>query len=77
MLDIVSSLKEYFLENVVIFDIYEGKGIPYNTKSVGLRFFYRAFDRTLTDAEANNVHEKIVRNIVALTKAKIRGEDNQ
>jgi phenylalanyl-tRNA synthetase beta chain len=74
MLDIVLQQKEDLLENVGIFDIYAGKGLPDGLKSLGLRFSYRATDRTLTDTEINNIHEKIVRNTVQLTGAKIRGE---
>jgi phenylalanyl-tRNA synthetase beta chain len=74
MLDIVLREKEYLLENVVIFDIYAGKGLPEGTKSLGLRFSYRSPDKTLTDAEVNNIHEKIVRNAVQVTGAKVRGE---
>lgn len=74
MLNIVLRQKEYLLENVGIFDIYEGKGLPEGTKSLGLRFSYRAPDKTLTDLEVNNVHEKIVRNTVGLTGARVRGE---
>jgi phenylalanyl-tRNA synthetase beta chain len=74
MLDIVLRQQEYLLENVVIFDIYAGKGLPEGTKSLGLRFSYRSPDKTLTDVEVNHVHEKIVRNVVRLTGAKVRGE---
>lgn len=75
--NIISSFKEDLLENVEIFDIYEGKGILENAKSVGLRFSYRSAKRTLTDGEANIIHDKIIRSIVDVTKAKIRGEENQ
>ena len=74
LLDIVLRQKEDLLENVGIFDIYAGKGLPEGTKSLGLRFSYRAPDKTLTDLEVNNVHEKIVRNTIALTGARVRGE---
>lgn len=74
MLDIVLRQREDLLENVGIFDIYAGKGLPEGKKSLGLRFSYRAPDKTLTDLDVNNVHEKIVRNTVQLTGAKIRGE---
>jgi phenylalanyl-tRNA synthetase beta chain len=73
MLDIVLRQKEDLLENVGIFDIYAGKGLPEGTKSLGLRFSYRAPDKTLTDLEVNNVHEKIVRNTIELTGARVRG----
>ncbi|HDQ04150.1 MAG TPA: phenylalanine--tRNA ligase subunit beta [Deltaproteobacteria bacterium] len=74
MLNIASSEKEELLENVVIFDIYQGKGILEGSKSLGLRFSYRAHDRTLTDIEVNEVHDRILRNIINVTNAKIRGE---
>ena len=72
MLKIVLSQHEDLLENVGIFDIYAGKGLDERTKSLGLRFSYRAPDRTLTDAEINSIHDKIVHNTVRLTGAKIR-----
>ncbi len=74
MTDILLRQSEDLLENVVIFDIYAGKGIAEGMKSLGLRFLYRATERTLTDIEVNIIHEKIVQNTVGLTGAKIRGE---
>ncbi|MDP2855461.1 MAG: phenylalanine--tRNA ligase subunit beta [Smithellaceae bacterium] len=72
MLEIVLSQREDLLENVVIFDIYVGKGLNEGVKSLGVRFSYRAINRTLTDTEINSIHDKIVRNTVQLTGAKIR-----
>ena len=74
MVDIVLRQNEELLENVGIFDIYAGKGISEGMKSLGLRFSYRAPDRTLTDVEVNSIHDKIVQNTIGLTGAKIRGE---
>jgi phenylalanyl-tRNA synthetase beta chain len=74
MLKIVLNQKEDLLENVGIFDIYIGSGLAEGKKSLGLRFSYRASDRTLTDIEVNNIHEKIVQNTIQQTGAKIRGE---
>lgn len=72
MLQIVLGQHEDLLENVAIFDIYAGKGLEEGTKSLGLRFSYRALGRTLTDTEINSIHDKIVQNTVHLTGAKIR-----
>jgi len=72
MLEIVLSQHEDLLENVGIFDIYAGKGLEEGTKKSGVEIFYRALDRTLTDAEINAIHDKIVHNTVRLTGAKIR-----
>jgi phenylalanyl-tRNA synthetase beta chain len=72
MLNIVLGQKEDLLENVSIFDVYSDKGFTEGTKSLGLRFSYRASDRTLTDLEASTVHDRIVQKTVTLTGAKIR-----
>lgn len=72
LLDVIRKQQEYLLENVIIFDVYKGNGIPEGTKSLGLRFSYRAIDRTLTDTEASTIHERIVRTTVDLTGAHIR-----
>ncbi|MDD3249309.1 MAG: phenylalanine--tRNA ligase subunit beta [Smithellaceae bacterium] len=72
MLEIVLRQHEDLLENVSVFDIYSGKGLEERTKSLGLRFSYRASDRTLTDAEINSIHDRIVRQTIELTGARIR-----
>jgi len=72
MLDIVLRQNEDLLENVGIFDIYAGKGLPDGTKSLGLRFSYRSPDKTLTDLEVNNDQERIVRKTIDLTGARVR-----
>ncbi|MBN1662176.1 MAG: phenylalanine--tRNA ligase subunit beta [Deltaproteobacteria bacterium] len=66
---------EELLEKVSIFDVYDGKGISPGKKSVGLRFCYRAPDRTLTDEEVNKVHSRMVKSVIAHTGAVIRGDD--
>ncbi|ESP62896.1 Phenylalanyl-tRNA synthetase beta chain [Smithella sp. ME-1] len=71
MINIVLGQKEDLLENIIIFDVYKGKGIT-EGKSLGLRFSYRAPGRTLTDLEINAVHERIVQNTVTQTGARIR-----
>jgi phenylalanyl-tRNA synthetase beta chain len=72
ILNVVLGQKEDLLENVIIFDVYKGKEILDGEKSLGLRFSYRASDKTLTDLEAKSVHDRIVQNTVNLTGAKIR-----
>jgi len=62
-----------FLEDVSIFDVYAGKGIPGGMKSLAIRFTYRSPERTLTDDETHRVHETIVDAVVNNTGAAIRG----
>jgi phenylalanyl-tRNA synthetase beta chain len=64
--------QEELVEKIYVFDVYAGKGIPEGMKSLGLRFSYRAPDRTLTDQEIQEVHSRIVERIVAASGAGIR-----
>ncbi|NPU86543.1 MAG: phenylalanine--tRNA ligase subunit beta [Syntrophaceae bacterium] len=64
--------KEELLEKIYVFDVYAGKGIPEGMKSLGLRFSYRASDRTLTDQEIHEVHSRIVERIMAASGARVR-----
>jgi len=48
------------LESIEIFDVFRGKSVPAGQKSVAYAFTYRGADRTLTDAEVNTSHNKLV-----------------
>jgi phenylalanyl-tRNA synthetase beta chain len=52
------SLKDAFL-GARIFDVYRGEGIPEGTRSVALRFSFRAPDRTLEDTVVDGVMHKV------------------
>jgi phenylalanyl-tRNA synthetase beta chain len=43
------------LEEVAVFDLYAGKGVPEGTRSVAWRLRFRHPERTLTDAEVESV----------------------
>lgn len=51
----------HILENVKLFDVYKGKGIPEGKKSVAYSLSMRAPDRTLTDDEC----DKAMKNALA------------
>ncbi|MGZ3594357.1 MAG: phenylalanine--tRNA ligase subunit beta [Syntrophales bacterium] len=76
MLKLAVEMDKVLLEKVSIFDVYSGKNIPQGKKSLGVRFVYRASDRTLTDDEVNLLHGNVVTQIVDLTGARVRGEEN-
>ncbi len=48
------------LENIEVFDVYEGKGIEDNKKSIAYSLTFERPDRTLTDEEINELLEKII-----------------
>ncbi|MBN1320469.1 MAG: phenylalanine--tRNA ligase subunit beta [Thermoleophilia bacterium] len=51
------------LEDVAVFDLYEGNQVPAGKKSLALRLSFRAPDRTLSDAEVNELREAMLRRI--------------
>ncbi len=68
----IKALDVPYLEEVFIFDVYQGKNIPQGYRSLGLRFIYRAPDRTLTDEEVNEIQKDLTEKILAQFKARIR-----
>ncbi|HWS82930.1 MAG TPA: phenylalanine--tRNA ligase subunit beta [Ktedonobacteraceae bacterium] len=49
------------LRSVTLFDVYTGEPIPAGKKNLTYALVYQAQDRTLTDAEANTLQERIIR----------------
>ncbi|HEY2952291.1 MAG TPA: phenylalanine--tRNA ligase subunit beta, partial [Verrucomicrobiae bacterium] len=60
VLNVVRQAKPQNLENVELFDVFRGKNVPPGQKSLAYAFTYRHAERTLTDAEVNAAHEKLV-----------------
>ena len=48
------------LSNIEVFDVYTGKGIEENKKSIAYSLTFEKMDRTLTDEEINDSLEKII-----------------
>ncbi len=72
VLQVVKQTKPANLEAVELFDVFRGKNVPEGQKSLAYAFTYRAADKTLTDAEANAAHTKIVEAFKAQLKATVR-----
>lgn len=51
---------EQLIEDVFLFDQYVGAPIPRGKKSLAYSICYRALDRTLTDAEVNAMHTRLI-----------------
>jgi phenylalanyl-tRNA synthetase beta chain len=69
---IVKQTKPANLDAVELFDVFRGKNVPAGQKSVAYAFTYRNAERTLTDAEVNTAHTKVVDALKAQLKAVVR-----
>ena len=68
----IESLKLAFIEDVRLFDYYEGAPIPDGKKSLAYTVTYRSFEKTLTDEEVNLLHKKIMDALKDRLGAEIR-----
>jgi len=62
----------FAVEDVGIFDVYEGQGLPAGKKSVAFSLVFRSGARTLTDDEVNVVLQAIQAEIGATTAYQLR-----
>lgn len=53
----------FYLVDVVAFDLYRGANIPAGMRSIAYRLRFRAPDRTLTDADADDAVRKILKRL--------------
>ena len=65
--------KAFEVETVEIFDVYAGKGLPDDKKSLAFALAFRAADRTLTDAEVKTAFDAIRAKIAEQGKYAVRG----
>ncbi len=72
VLQTVKQTKPANLENVELFDVFRGKNIPEGQKSLAYAFTYRSAEKTLTDAEVNAAHAKIVEAFKSQLHATVR-----
>lgn len=60
------------LREVVLFDFYEGKGIPEGMKSFAFRLTFQAKNKTLSSEEVNVIFEKIINSLEKVSDYKVR-----
>lgn len=61
------------IDDVALFDVYRGQGIPEGKKSMAYSYTLRAEDHTLTDEEIQTAMALVVRALQARLKAELRG----
>ena len=58
--DVIAAEAGELLESVKLFDVYRGAPVPPLHKSLAFSLTYRAKDRTLKDAEVNEINERVL-----------------
>jgi phenylalanyl-tRNA synthetase beta chain len=73
--DIMNEIKKVgkdLIQEIKLFDVYEGKQIPSGYLSLAFSIKYQAEDRTLTDEEVDEIQTQIQRVLVENLRAQIR-----
>ena len=60
------------LKGITLFDVYKGTQISEGYRSLAYSMTYQALDRTLTDDEVSQLHDKIQQSLLEKFRAKIR-----
>ncbi|MDT8421207.1 MAG: phenylalanine--tRNA ligase subunit beta [Desulfuromonadales bacterium] len=72
VMEIVAKTRVKYVEDTVLFDIYQGAGIPPGKKSLAIRVRYRSTEKTLTEEEVSKAHGKLVMALCQQLEAEIR-----
>jgi len=70
--NLIRAYPSELIEDVSIFDLYKGKNIPADKKSLAFTIRYRSRHRTLTEAEVEDLHHNIIKYITAETGGELR-----
>lgn len=63
LLDATRRAAGSLLEDLMLFDVYEGEHLPADKKSIGLRLRLRSLEKTLTEDEIKAVMDKVTRSL--------------
>ncbi len=66
--------KAPLVERAVLFDAYDGEGIPAGKSSLAYRIYFQAPDRTLSSDEVGKAMNKVVRSLEHQLNATLRGQ---
>ena len=61
VMEVLQGVKLKDLEDIVLFDVYQGEGVPAGKKSLAIRARYRSPERTLTDEIVQKQHDKLIK----------------
>jgi phenylalanyl-tRNA synthetase beta chain len=72
VVDVMRAAAPPELEDIALFDIFEGKGVGPGRKSMAYSLRYRSASGTLTDGDANQYHDVVKEALKAQLAAEIR-----
>ena len=68
----IQDLHHPLIDDINLFDVYRGAPIPTGKKGISYRIRYQSNERTLTDEEVNQHHEKVIARLREVFQAELR-----
>ncbi len=62
--DIIKNINSNLIKEVSLFDVYKGKGLPDNKKSIAITVSYNNSEKTLTEEEILKIHDKVLNSLI-------------
>ena len=72
LVKIISEINTNLIRSVKVFDVYEGKNIPDDKKSIALNITIQSSEKTLNDDDLEKVNQLIISTVESKSGAKIR-----
>ena len=72
LVSVISNIDKNLISNVKVFDVYEGDNIPENQKSIAISVTIQSHEKTLKDADLDQINKLIIETVENKTGAKIR-----
>ena len=72
LVKIISEVNTNLIRSVKVFDVYEGKNIPDDKKSIALNITIQSSEKTLNDDDLEKVNQLIISTVESKSGAKIR-----
>ena len=63
VLNVIEVAGGELVQDVDLFDMYEGEGIPNDKKSLAFHIIYQSYEKTLKDEEVDKIQRKIIREL--------------
>lgn len=73
--DLIRAIKgtdKKFIQDVSVFDVYEGKNVEEGKKSIALNVILQPVDKTLTEEDLEAISSKIIENVASKTGGSLR-----
>ena len=72
LVNVISNVDKNLISNIKVFDVYEGDNIPENQKSIAISVTIQSQEKTLKEADLDQINKTIIETVENKTGAKIR-----